>query len=759
MDSVLDPLNEEQRSAVTHTGGPLLILAGAGSGKTRVLTHRIAWLVREGHVLPDRVLAVTFTNKAAREMRERLTRLLGKDPSEQGMWVGTFHATCARMLRRDGPAVGIDRSFAVFDEADQRSLLRQALAELGYAEHDFTPSAVGARISWAKNELLDAAGQQSAASDRLDRVAARVRERYDALLRENNAVDFDDLLLFGVRLLEVDSVREAWRHRFEHVLVDEFQDTNHVQNVFLVRLAGGHKNIAVVGDDDQSIYSWRGAKIENILEFQREWPDAAVVKLERNYRSTKPILNAAWHVVQNNVGRMAKRLWTDRHAGERIVVYEAHDEYAEAEFVIREIERLLREDRSRTPSDFAILYRTNAQSRAIEEVLLRYAVPYQVVGGVRFYERREVKDLLAYLRLVENPNDAVALARVLNVPPRGIGARTQEELWLFARGNSMPPAEAMRIATQIESVGTRQRQELRSFTDLLDGLRALAPTVPLTKLIDRIAAAVGFEAYLRGASRAGAPTPGTEEGEERWENVLELRGVAEEYSELPTAEQLPRFLEEVALVSDVDSYREGAPAVTLITLHAVKGLEFPVVFLTGMEEGVFPHARSSESEEELEEERRLCYVGITRAKDRCYLTYSAVRTLFGRTTQMAPSRFLLELPTEEIDVRATPRQERDTWGELYETEPHERQRQRRGRQDRALAGLSAAWRGAAESPQRREPSSTTQYRAGDKVRHEQFGDGVVVSSLVRNDDEEVTVAFPDQGVKRLMASFARLQKR
>ena len=750
MDPILDPLNEEQRAAVTHRGGPLLILAGAGSGKTRVLTHRIAWLVREGHVRPDRVLAVTFTNKAAREMRDRLTRLLGTNPAEQGMWVGTFHATCARMLRRDGPAVGIDRSFAVFDEADQRSLLRQALAELGYAEHDFTPAAIGARISWAKNEVLDAAGQQSAAGDRLDRVAARVRERYDALLRENNAVDFDDLLLFGVRLLEVDVVRESWQQRFEHVLVDEFQDTNHAQNVFLARLAGGHKNIAVVGDDDQSIYSWRGARIQNILEFQRAWPDAAVVKLERNYRSTRPILDAAWQVVQNNVGRMAKRLWTDRHAGERIVVYEAHDEYAEAEFVIREIERSLREDRSRTPSDFAVLYRTNAQSRAIEEVFLRYAVPYQVVGGVRFYERREVKDLLAYLRLVENPHDAVALARVLNVPPRGIGARTQEELWLFARANSLPPAEAMRIAAQIDSVGVRQRQELRSFADLIDGLRAQGAALPLSQLIDRIVSAVGFQAYLRDR---------TDEGEERWENVLELRGVAEEYSELPTEEQLPRFLEEVALVSDVDSYREGAPAVTLITLHAVKGLEFPVVFLTGMEEGVFPHARSSESEQELEEERRLCYVGITRAKDRCYLTYAAVRTLFGRSTEMAPSRFLLELPSQQVDVRTMARDERDTWGELYEGDRYELERRRRGRQDRALAGLSAAWRGGGERPTPRGPTSATHYRAGDKVRHVQFGDGVVVSSAAKGDDEEVTVAFPDQGVKRLMASFARLEKR
>ncbi len=750
VDPILDPLNEEQRRAVTHPAGPLLILAGAGSGKTRVLTHRIAWLIREGIAPSDGILAVTFTNKAAREMRERLGGLLGGDPRSRGLWVGTFHATCARMLRRNGDALGLDRSFAVFDESDQRSLLRRSLAELGYAERDFTPAAVGDRISRAKNELLDAGAQLEGARDRLERVAARVRERYDALLRENNALDFDDLLLFGARLLQEPQPGERWRRRFGQVLVDEFQDTNAAQNVFLTLLAGEHRQIAVVGDDDQSIYSWRGARVRNILEFQREWPDATVVKLERNYRSTKPILDAAWSVVRNNADRHEKRLWTDRSAGERLVAYEAYDERAEADFVVREIERLLRADRARTPSDFAVLYRTNAQSRVIEEVFLKYAIPYQVVGGVRFYERREVKDLLAYLRLVENPLDQVALARVLNVPPRGIGARTQEELLAFARGNSYAPAEALRAADAIAAIGARQRLELKAFGELLAGLRAVAPRMALPLLLDRVVQSVGFEAYLRDR---------TEEGEERWQNVLDLRGVAEEYGELATEEQLPRFLEEVALVSDVDSYREGAPAVTLITLHAVKGLEFPVVFLTGMEEGVFPHARSLESETEIEEERRLCYVGITRAKDRCYLTRARVRSLFGRTSEMAPSRFLLELPRGEIDARGTPHEERDLWSELSEADPATAQRHVRARRDRAVAGLSGAWRGErVERPAPRGEPGQTRYRAGDHVRHERFGEGVVVSSTQRDDDEEVTVAFPEQGVKKLMASFARLEQ-
>ncbi len=749
MDAILDPLNDEQRRAVTHRDGPLLILAGAGSGKTRVLTHRVAWLVREGLARPDHILAVTFTNKAAREMRQRLTSLLGSDPGAQGMWVGTFHATCARMLRRDGPLVGLERSFAVFDEADQRSLLRQALAELGFGEREFSPGAVMAAISRSKESLLDADAQASAAGDRLERIAARVRARYDELLRENNAVDFDDLLLFGVRLLEQPGARERWQEKFQHVLVDEFQDTNEAQHVFVRLLAEGHRQLAVVGDDDQSIYSWRGAQIRNILEFPAAWPDATVVKLERNYRSTQTILDAAWHVVQNNLGRMAKRLWTDRAGGARIVLYQAFDEHAEADFVAREIERLLRDDPTLTASDIAVLYRTNAQSRPIEEMFLRFAMPYQVVGGVRFYERREVKDVLAYLRLLENAYDQVALSRVINVPPRGIGSKTQEELLLWARANDWRPADALLRAAEIATVAQRQQHQLASFGRLLAELRADAGALPLQALVDRVVDACGLDRYLRD---------GTEEGEERWANVLELRTIATEYDELPVEEQLPRFLEEVALVSDVDSYREGAPAVTLITLHAVKGLEFRVVFLTGMEEGVFPHQRSMESEEELEEERRLCYVGITRAKDRAYLSFARTRSLSGRTMSNAPSRFLLELPKEQVEARGAPEVEsEDLWSDLVD--PEELRLRRRERHTRALADLSPAWRTfrGEGAPAPREPVEQ-QYRAGDKVRHPSFGEGIVVSSATRGDDEEVTVAFPDQGVKKLMASFARLER-
>jgi DNA helicase-2/ATP-dependent DNA helicase PcrA len=752
MDPVLDPLNDEQRRAVTHRGGPLLILAGAGSGKTRVLTHRVAWLIREGLVKPDRILAVTFTNKAAREMRERLTRLLGVDPARQGLWVGTFHASCARMLRRDGPAVGLDRSFAVFDETDQRSVLRQAMAELGFAERDTPPAGVAHFISAAKNELLDAAGQARAARHRHEQIAAKVRIRYDELLRENNAVDFDDLLLYGVILMERPGSRERWQDRFAHVLVDEFQDTNRAQYVFVRHLAEVHRQLAVVGDDDQSIYSWRGANIRNILDFERDWPEATVVKLERNYRSTQAILDAAHAVVSNNVGRMAKKLWTDRAGGAPLVIYEASSEYEEADFIVREVERVMRqqEEPQLSLSDVAVLYRTNAQSRAIEEIMLRYGMPYQVVGGIRFYERREVKDVLAYLRLIENPYDQVALTRVINVPPRGIGARTQEELHRWSRANDLRPADALLRAEEIAQIAKRQQQELVWFGRMLSSLRQKAGLVALPDLIDGVIGAVGLEPYLRDH---------TEEGEERWANVLQLRGIAEEYIDLPLAEQLQRFLEQVALVSDVDTYREGAPAVTLITLHAVKGLEFPLVFLTGLEEGVFPHARSMDSEEELEEERRLCYVGLTRAKQRCYLSYARSRTIFGRGAAAAPSRFLLELPLDSVDRRGAPHLERDLWSELSEAEdPEAAARRRDARAARALAGSPAIWRaGDGDGAPRAEPSEL-RYRAGDKVRHASFGEGIVVSSAVRDDDEEVTVAFVGQGVKKLMASFARLER-
>ena len=749
-DPILDPLNPEQRAAVTHGDGPLLILAGAGSGKTRVLTHRIAFLIREG-ASPKSILAVTFTNKAAREMKERLERLLGEGQLSD-LTVGTFHAFCARLLRRDGPLVGIDRAFAIYDEGDQRALFRQAMSEQGVSERLFSPGAIGAAISGAKNELKGPADMAGAPRNQLDRVASLVWPRYQALLRENNAVDFDDLLLLVCRLFETsDSALEKWQERYQHILVDEYQDTNRAQYVLLRYLAGFRQNLTVVGDDDQSVFSWRGADVRNILDFERDYPNAKVVKLEQNYRSTQKILDAAWSVVRNNAARKEKKLWTKREGGPAVVVIESYDEEHEAQAIAREIERLQRQGEVKNNRDVAVLYRTNAQSRAIEDVFRSFGLAYQVVGGVSFYQRREVKDTLAYLRIIRNPLDSVALARVINTPPRGIGDKTRARLMAFARANQLTPTEALLRAEEIADIPKRQQTALTAFGRLVARLREEATTRELPDLLDQVIDATGYGTYLKD---------GTEEGEERHANVLELRSLAEEFLTLPQEEQLPTFLERVALVSDVDEFADAKPVATLITLHAVKGLEFPIVFLTGMEDGVFPHARSLDDEKRLEEERRLAYVGITRAKDRAYLTFARRRMLFGRTNENPPSRFLLELPTEGIEHRGrVDTEERDVWADLDWDRDRERYEERKAaRRDAALAGLSGSWAGRAEAPRKRIAAGDTKFRPGDHVRHPSLGSGVVVSSQVRSDDEEVVVAFPDKGVKKLMASFAKLAK-
>ena len=750
-DPILDPLNPEQRHAVTHRDGPLLILAGAGSGKTRVLTHRIAHLIREG--VPARsILAVTFTNKAAKEMRERLDRLVGRERLAE-LTVGTFHAFCARLLRHDAPLVGLDRGFAIYDEADQRALLRQAMADQGVSEKLFAPGAIASTISGAKNELHGPADLAASPKHQLERVTAQVWPRYEALLRENNALDFDDLLLFACRLFETnDHALERWQDRYRYILVDEYQDTNRAQYELLRYLSGRSQNLAVVGDDDQSVFSWRGADVRNILDFERDYPNAKVVKLEQNYRSTQRILDAAWSVVRNNAARKEKKLWTERVGGPDVVVLEAHDEHHEAELIAREIERLQRQGEVKGARDVAILYRTNAQSRPIEDVFRSFGLAYQVVGGVSFYQRREVKDVLAYMRLLRNPQDSVALARVLNVPPRGIGDRTRTGLLAYARAQELTTAAALLRGEEIGDAPPRQRAALVSFGRLLERLRADLDQRELPQLIDLVIGATGYGTYLKD---------GTEEGEERHANVMELRSLAEEFVALPLDEQLPAFLEQVALVSDQDEWKEATPAATLITLHAVKGLEFPIVFLTGMEEAVFPHARSLESEPALEEERRLCYVGITRAKDRAFLTYARHRMLFGRTSDNPPSRFLRELPTDGVEVRgAVETEERDQWAELDWDQGRARYEERKAaRRVTALAGLSGAWAGRSDgSPRKRVTPSETRFRPGDHVRHPSLGSGVVVSSQIRSDDEEVTVAFPDKGVKKLMASFAKLAK-
>ncbi|MBI2773393.1 MAG: UvrD-helicase domain-containing protein [Chloroflexi bacterium] len=739
-DPLLDPLNPEQLRAVTHPGGPLLILAGAGSGKTRVLTHRIAYLIRDQGVAARAILAVTFTNKAAREMRERLERLVPAAALGE-LTVGTFHAFCARLLRRHARAVGLEPGFAIYDEADQRALLRQALEEAGFGDRLVPPGAIAASISNAKNELQGAADLSAGAKGQLERVTAIVWPRYEALLRENNAVDFDDLLLLAVRLFETnDDALNSWQDRFDHILVDEYQDTNRAQYSLLRYLTGGKQDLAVVGDDDQSVFSWRGADVRNILDFERDYPTATVVKLEQNYRSTQRILDAAHSVVRNNVARKEKRLWTDRSGGADVVVLEAYDGRHEAELIAREIERLRREGEATAPRDIAILYRTNAQSRAIEDVFREFGLAYQVVGGVSFYERREVKDVLAYLRLLRNPKDSVAVARVINVPPRGIGAKTQA---------------ALRDPVAAAALPQRQRSAIADFERIVASVRSDLEAHDLPEIVDIVLARSGYAAYVKD---------GTEEGEERLANVLELRSIAEEFVRLPRDEQLPAFLEEVALVSDQDQYEEQKPAATLITLHAVKGLEFPIVFLSGMEEGVFPHARSLDEEKQLEEERRLCYVGITRAMNRCYLSWARQRTLFGRTASNPPSRFLRELPTEGVERRAgTEAEERDTWAEYDDADARMRYQERRAaRRDEALAVLPSAWGGGRSgngSPARERAPVTTRFRAGQKVMHPTFGEGIVVSSAAQADDEEVTVAFPGKGVKKLMAAFARLEVR
>jgi DNA helicase-2/ATP-dependent DNA helicase PcrA len=758
-DPILDVLNPAQRAAVTHPGGPLLILAGAGSGKTRVLTHRIAYLVRDLEVPPRKILAVTFTNKAAKEMRARLQKLLG-EAALADLTAGTFHAFCARLLRRDGPEVGLDRGFAIYDTADQRALLRQAMGDTGVSERLFSPGAVGAVISGAKNELRGPADLANEARGQLERVSATVWRRYEALLKENNAVDFDDLLVLPCRLFETsDRALEKWQDRYDHILVDEYQDTNRAQYVLLRYLAAAKQSLCVVGDDDQSVFSWRGADIRNILDFERDYPNATVVKLEQNYRSTQKILDAAHSVVRHNTARKEKKLWTDRKGGEPVVVVQAHDEHHEAETIAREIERLRREGVVTSARDVAVLYRTNAQSRAIEDVFRGFGLAYQVVGGVSFYARREVKDVLAYLRLLRNPVDSVAIARVLNTPPRGIGAKSQAGLIAFAREREIPVAEALLVAEQAPEIPKRQAAAMVAFGRLLARIREELPVRDLPEIVDEVIRATGYGAYLKD---------GTEEGEERHANVLELRTIAEDYVNLPRDEQLPSFMEEVALVSDVDEFAEAKPAATLITMHAVKGLEFPIVFVTGMEEGVFPHSRSLEDERQLEEERRLCYVAITRAMHRCYLTFARRRQLFGRTNENPPSRFLRELP-DDIELRGEiETEERDRWEELDWERGRERYEERRAqRHAAALADLSPPWSGRGG----REPAPAqvnraarvaatggTRFRAGDHVVHPAFGTGIVVSSAARPDDEEVTVAFAGKGVKKLMASFAGLTK-
>jgi DNA helicase-2/ATP-dependent DNA helicase PcrA len=652
---ILARLNSEQQRAVRTTDGPVLILAGAGSGKTRVLAHRVAYLIGVKAVRPWQILAVTFTNKAAAELRARITGLVGEEAGHE-VAMGTFHALCARVLRRDGSAIGLDSHFVVYDSDDQQALMKQILREEDLPiTGEYKPSAILGAVSRAKNEMLDVEFLAQNAHTHREREISRLYRRYQARLRASNAVDFDDLLLEAVRLFqEAPAVLERYQDRWRFLHVDEYQDTNRPQYLWVKALAAAHRNLCVVGDDDQSIYSWRGADIRNILDFEGDYPNAAVIKLEQNYRSTQLILDAAHAVVTNNSSRKDKKLWTESGGGLPIQRFEAYNEEEEAEWIARQIEGLTggrgsvltrradEEAEHFDRGDVGVLYRTNAQSRSIEEAFLRYGIRYQLVGGTRFYQRREVKDALAYLRILRNDTDQVSFERILNVPARGIGDKTLGEL-RTAAASVRPDGEAETywgaiVAAsegRLEALGGRARTALGGFVTLVARLKTRIGVLALPELLDAVLEDSGYRAML---------ADGSEDGEERWANLLELRSVTTRYEDLTPDDALDRFLEETALVADQDSYEAGADAVTLITLHAAKGLEFPIVFIAGLEEGVFPHSRSLDDEKQLEEERRLAYVGITRAKKRLFLSHAARRATWGQGGLSVPSRFLFEIP-------------------------------------------------------------------------------------------------------------------
>ena len=742
---LLEGLNPAQRDAVETVEGPLLIVAGPGSGKTRVITHRIAWLVRAQGVSPYRILAMTFTNKAAREMRERLGRLVGGH--SDALTVGTFHSFCARLLRRDGEHLELPRNYVIYDDDDQMTAIRECIEDAGYDPKRFVPRAVLSRISQAKSVLQDSqAMAQRAAGDYFEEVCARVYRIYEELLARNGAADFDDLLLHTARLFrQYPAVLRHYQRQYNYLMVDEFQDTNVAQYRISQMLADEHRNFCVVGDPDQSIYSWRSADVRNILNFRADYPDARTIALGQNYRSTATILNAAQGLIAANGQRLDNILYTENSTGLPVQVHEAYTEDEEAGGVIAEIGRLAREEGFK-PGDCAVLYRVNAQSRALEEACLSQGMKYRLVGGTRFYQRREIKDLTAYLRLLYNQQDDVNLSRVINTPPRGIGAKSIQQLgqWAGAQGVSM--FDGMRQVAAARNAGarcpaglnTRAAAAVARFTGSIDWLAALSREQEIVKLVDLLLEESGLRKQIQESD---------DRPEERWENILAFRALAQEFNAETPPDGLGALLERTALVSQVDEYDETEDSLTLITLHQAKGLEFPVVFMVGLEEGLLPHSRSLESEEQVEEERRLCYVGMTRAQQRLYLL-RAFRRGFRNGSGTNPavmSRFMREIPEEllaPVDLMrrnvATPAAPTTA----------------------AAPGRGASIRGAAlAAAAANAPPSRPTLRVGDPVRHRAFGEGIVTACDPTESDVEVTVEFAGGvGVKRLLLSFAPLEK-
>ncbi|MGI6296122.1 MAG: DNA helicase PcrA [Armatimonadota bacterium] len=714
---IVKGLNKQQRAAVTHTEGPVLVFAGAGSGKTRVLTHRIAYMIRELGISPSNILAVTFTNKAANEMKERAESLLGKAAS--GLWIGTFHGICARILRQRGPDIGIDRNFTILDDSDQLTLVRESLEAEGFDQKVYRARDILNLISRAKEQLVlpDEFGRRFVG--RLENVAGRVYRTYQEKLRLNRALDFDDLIMYTVLLLaNRPDVLSYYQDQFRYVLVDEYQDINYSQYRLVRMIAEKHRNIFCVGDDDQSIYRWRGADVGIILQFEKDYPDAAIYKLELNYRSTKKILSAAHAIVARNADRADKKLWTENEEGCDIEVIDAANEIDEASQVAQSIQNKVSFG-DRNYSDIVVLYRINAQSRVFEEAMINARIPHILVGSVRFYERREIKDVLAYLRLAANPHESVSLRRVINVPTRGIGQTSISRLEQFAIKEHITLYDALRRVSEATDIPARARSAMEKFAEMIRHLNKMSEEVSVRHLTEEALQVSGYLTWLRDDH--------TMESRSRLENVEELLSVTENFqlnTENPT---LSAFLEQVALISDIDTLEDTSNAVTLMTMHAAKGLEFPIVYITGMEEGLFPHRRSLEDREELAEERRLCYVGMTRAREELLLTYAHQRMLMGQVTGTGMSRFISEIP-EEIVANARPKRRRSA---------------------------NTEWR--SQFRQMRTPTAAS-FRPGQKVQHDRFGKGIVINCAGSGDEEQVTVAFDSDGVKKLLVGLANLQE-
>ncbi len=724
----LTALNEAQKRAVTYHDGPLLVLAGAGSGKTRVLTTRIAYLLLEKGVDPYNILAITFTNKAAREMRERIAAAVPEQVHD--LWVFTFHATCLRILRRQSGFAGYTANFVIYDTDDQKTVIKDCLKELNLDDKKFPPQAMLAAISQSKNMLYGPAEMEKKSFDYFSQIACKVYKLYQDKLQQNNALDFDDLLMQTVLLLQNNpAVLNYYQEKFRYILVDEYQDTNHVQYVLVNLLARKYRNLCVVGDPDQGIYGWRGADIQNIMSFERDYPDAAAIVLEQNYRSTRTILESANEVIRHNQDRKEKKLWTAGSPGNPITIFTARDEHAEARYVVDRINRWHHEFK-KPYRDFAVLYRTNAQSRVLEEKFLTAGIPYTIVGGLRFYERKEIRDLLAYLRLLVNPNDRLSLRRVINEPKRGIGAVSLNKIFTRADETGLAPLTLLESVPAMSGLSGKAAHAASFFGQTMGDIRKRMSALPITALVQMVLEETGYWRALESELNVESRT--------RLDNLREFYSVTGEYDGRGEGSGLDDFLASLALVTDLDSYEQDADQVTLMTMHSAKGLEFPVVFMAGLEETVFPHSRSMEDRHELEEERRLCYVGITRAMEHLYLTHCWQRTLYGHTRMNEPSRFLQELPPDLLNTR-------DPLDTEIEKQTH-------------LAN-SASGNSLKEPAQAdKRPGQNKPYNAGEQVYHRKWGQGTIIEVRGKGDNSELKIEFPGQGIKTLLARYAPLER-